>query len=472
MIIYKATEKVKRKLLKNKGNSFNKKDLPDNWVAFANLCKIRSGAKVINFDPYHYQKLLINLIERHYSTVIAKTRQLGITETIANYFLFKACKNPGYLAVIFSKTQSDTSNIAKRIRRQIDSLYEYIETETDSLTDIQISNGGRILFRNSTPNGARGLESVSDILYDESAFVDEIEEIYKSSIPCTTVVGDDARIVILSTPNGQSGWYWDKLSLNNGDKDVLEICERIKTEQIEPLQYWTDTNGWCKFILHWLAHPKFSLKKDIYLQDIKSRFELPDDVIQQEYNLSFVDSESLVFSSEIIRQNAIGEWKDHQEYGIYYFGIDTSLLGNDYTVCTILQEIDSKYHLVKMYRQRKKTHEYNIYQIGELLRKYNPIRVGIEVNSSGQIYYEQLSDQHLNTDFEPIKTTSSSKPTMINRLTLALERQQLIFPNDRTIVEEFLSFRQNGSRLEAIEGKHDDIIMSLAFAIVATPISY
>ncbi len=466
------TEKIKLKLVQSQGNSFNKKPLPNNWVNFANLCKIRSGAKVINFDPYHYQKLLVNLIERHYSTVIAKTRQLGITETIANYFLFKACKNPGYLAVIFSKTQSDTSNIAKRIRRQIDSLYEYIETETDSLTDIQISNGGRILFRNSTPNGARGLESVSDILYDESAFVDEIEEIYKSSIPCTTVVGDEARIIILSTPNGQSGWYWDKLSLNNRDRDILEICEQIKTEQIEPLQYWTDSNGWCKFILHWLAHPKFSLKKDIYLQDIKSRFELPDDVIQQEYNLSFVDSDSLVFSSEIIRQNGIGEWKDHQEYGIYYFGIDTSLLGNDYTVCTILQEIDSKYHLVKMYRNRKKTHEYNIYQIGELIRKYNPIRVGIEVNSSGQIYYEQLSDQYLNTDFEPIKTTSSSKPMMINRLTLALERQQLIFPNDRIIVEEFLSFRQNGSRLEAVDGKHDDIIMSLAFAIVATPTNY
>lgn len=472
MIRYKVTEKIKQKLAKTQGDSFNKKLLPDDWVNFASLCQIRSGAKVINFNPYEYQKLLINLIQQHHSTVIAKTRQLGITETVANYFLFKACKNPGYLAVIFSKTQSDTSNIAKRIRRQIDSLYEYIETETDSLTDIQISNGGRILFRNSTPNGARGLESVSDILYDESAFVDEIEEIYKSSIPCTTVVGDAARIVILSTPNGQSGWYWDKLSLNNNERDVLEICEQIRTEQIEPLQYWTDTNGWCKFILHWLAHPKFSQKKDTYLQDIKSRFELPDDVIQQEYNLSFVDSDSLVFSSEIIKQNAIGKWKEYQEQGIYYFGIDTSLLGNDYTVCTVLQEIDDKYHLVKMYRQRKKTHEYNIYQIGELIEQYNPIRVGIEVNSSGQIYYEQLADRYLNTDFEAIKTTASSKPTMINRLTLSLERQQLIFPNDRIIIEEFLSFRQNGQRLEAIDGKHDDIIMSLAFAIVATPIGY
>jgi phage FluMu gp28-like protein len=447
-----------------------KKGLPDHWFDFACLCDIRSGASVVKFVPYDYQKILIKQIKIHPTTVIAKTRQLGITETIANYFLFKASRNPGYLAVIFSKTQSDTSNIAKRIRRQIDSLYEYLETETDSLTDIQIKGGGRILFRNSTPNGARGLESVSDILYDEASFVEEIEEIFKSSIPCTTAVGEDARIIILSTPNGQSGWYWDKLTLNNGNRDLLSICQQVGEGNVNPLQHWTDDNGWCKFILHWLGHPKFSLNKDTYLQSIKSRFELPEDVIQQEYNLSFTDSDTLVFSSDIIRKNAIASWEDYQPRAIYYMGIDTSLLGQDYTVVTVLKENGDRYELVRLYRERKKTHEYNIYQISELIEEYQPIRVGIEVNSSGQIYYEQLSGQHLNVDFEAIKTTGSSKPKMINRLSLALEKGLITYPDDKVIIEEFLSFRQNGVKLEAIQGKHDDLIMSLAFATVVLPI--
>ena len=230
------TIKNKRKLSGSKRQTVSKKGLPDNWYDFACLCDIRSGASVIKFVPYEYQQTLIEKIKIHPTTVITKSRQLGLTETIANYFLFKASRNPGYLAVIFSKTQSDTSNIAKRIRRQIDSLYEYLETETDSLTDIQIKGGGRILFRNSTPNGARGLESVSDILYDEASFVEEIEEIFKSSIPCTTAVGEDARIIILSTPNGQSGWYWDKLTLNNGDRDVLNICQQVREGIIDPIQ--------------------------------------------------------------------------------------------------------------------------------------------------------------------------------------------------------------------------------------------
>jgi phage terminase large subunit-like protein len=73
-------------------------------------------------------------------------------------------------------------------------------------------------------------------------------------------------------------------------------------------------------------------------------------------------------------------------------GIDTSLLGNDFTVVTILKQQDNHYELVKLYRERKKTHEYNIYRISELIEEYQPIRVGIEVNSSGQIYYEDYQD--------------------------------------------------------------------------------
>ncbi len=469
MIKLPITPKNQKKLLKTSDSGI-KKPLPNDWVEFAKLCKIRSGSKIVNFNPYEYQRILINQINLHQTTVIAKTRQLGITETIANWFLFKACHNDGYLAVIFSKTQSDTSNIAKRIRRQIDSLYQYVETETDSLTDIQINGGGRILFRNSTPNGARGLESVSDILYDEASFVDEIEEIYKSSIPCTTVVGKDARIIILSTPNGQSGWYWDKLSSNNEDNDVLTICEDMREGKINPIQYWSDKNRWCKFILHWLGHPEFSKQKDTYLEDIKTQFELPEDMVQQEYNLSFVNSETIVFNPSLIKQNAIGEYREHDNNGIYYFGIDTSLLGNDYTVCVILQEIDNKFYLVKMYRERKKSHEFNIYKISELIEKYQPITVGIETNSSGQIYYEELSSQHLGIDFQAIKTTGQSKPMMINKLILALEKNLLIYPNDYKIIEEFLSFRQYNNRLEAMTGKHDDIIMSLSFAIMVTDI--
>lgn len=440
--------------------------IPDNWPDFARICKIRSGNKIIPFDPYPYQLKLIEQVELHPTTVITKTRQMGFTETITNNFLFKALSNPGYLAVIFSKSQSDTSNIAKRLRRTIEGLYKYCEPKTDSLTDIEFQDGGRILFRNSTPNGARGLESVSDILFDESSFVEEIEEIYKSAIPCTTMMGDKARIIILSTPNGQAGWYWDKLSLNNGNRDILEVCDQIKTETIAPCQYWTDENGWCKFITHWLDHPKFKLKKDTYLDDLQKQFGAPREVIDQEYNLSFTSAESIVFATDLVRTASIGDWeREPDPTASYYIGIDTSLLGFDYCVATVLKSQNGKFSLVDMYRKRKQTNEYHIYQMSSLIQKYHPVAVGIEVNSGGQIYFENLVQDNPNINIDAVKTTAASKPMMINRILLALEKELLILPKDKIVIEEFLSFRQSDGKLQAISGKHDDIIMSLAFAL-------
>jgi hypothetical protein len=455
--------KYKKKIIHRENRQTLSRAFPSQWADFAPLCKIRGGSGIEPFTPYEYQKQLINFIHKTPTTVITKTRQLGFTEAIANYFLWKACLNPAYLGVIFSKSQSDTSNIAKRVRRHLESLN--LKTRTNALTDIELVAGGRILFRNSTPSGARGLEAVHDILYDEAAFVKEIEEIYKSSMPCTTVLGDRARIIILSTPNGQSGWYWDKLNSHNRDKDLLQICLSISEKEIEPVQYWRDEYDTGKFLCHWYAHPEFSLK-DNYLDGIKRKFQISEAALQQEYNLSFSEGEQIVFDPAMVRECALGTWEEAQSDGIYFFGIDTTLYGSDYCVVVVLREMPSNtYKLVSLYRDRKKTNQIHIYEIGNLIQQYKPIKVGIEVNSGGRIYYENLSSEFLNTEFVQIKTTASSKPAMVTKLVLALESRSLIYPNDPRIINEFLSFRDNDGLLEAVNGQHDDIIMSLAFAM-------
>lgn len=481
------------------------KSLPDNWRDFARLCEIKSGAKILKFDPYDYQLKLIEHIEKHISTLILKTRQLGITETIANWFLFHACKNPAYLAAVFSKNGDDTASIAKRVRFQAESLHEYITLTTDSLKELEIKNGGRLSFRNSTPNGARGLPSVSHLLFDEAAYVDCIKMIYESSIPCTSMAGDDARIIVNCTPDTMAGWYWDKLIEGNGDKDILKICEDIIAERLPPTYFFTSDNGWCKAVLHWYAHPIYSKKKDTYLEDIQKLTGMTHEAVQREYNLSFTSSEVSVFNPLIVKNNAKGSWEE-PENAVYYLGIDTSLLGDDYTVCSVLKSsfIETEAHistarmalgilpidpiagtmllankskqlkpvlkLIKLYRARKKTHEYNIFGISELIDKYNPVAIGIEMNGVGAIYCEKLTNAHTDKEIIPIVTTEMSKHIMINRLQLLMETGKIIYPNDPRIIEELLSFKQVGKKLEAAAGKHDDIVMSLAMGVTVAKI--
>ena len=374
-----------------------------------------------------------------------------------------------FFGLILSKTQQDTSNIARRIRRMIESLYDYIECETDNLQDITIKGGGRLKFTNAKPNATRGLNAVSALLIDEVAFIDEVDEIYKAVTPTMAASGDKAKCILLSTPNSQADFFFDKLSANNPNKDVLSICQDIRNDQLPPVHYFTDKKGMCKFFLHYKAHPIYGSQSN-YLESLSDKYQMSESAVQQEFNLSFTDSQISVFDSELIKKVCIGCYLEKDDKGIYYMGLDTSLLGSDYTVLTVLQKIEDAYHLVKMYRKRKETHEYHIFQLSDIIDDYKPIKVGVEVNSSGQIYFERLSSNSLNTEFTAIKTTASSKPILINRLILALERNLLVLPDDKNLIQEFLSFRKVGNKLEASDGKHDDIIMSLAFAVNELPV--
>jgi hypothetical protein len=448
------------------------RSLPTNWPDFARLCDIRSGAGVVKFDPYHYQRQVIESIEQSKTSIVAKGRQLGLTESVSNYFLWKACTKPGYLAVIFSRTQSDTSNIAKRLRRMVESLSEYVTPVTDSLTDLELSSGGRILFRNSTAFGSRGLESVSDILFDEASFIDEIEEIFKSAIPTTSMLGDKARIVILSTPNGQAGWYFDRLNSNNGAIDLLQLCEDVRTSKADPVQIWQDGKGWNKVLIHWKAHPIYGAQDD-YLERVVESTGLPEADVRQEYDLSFTDSEEGVFSPLLVRSAAVLESleKAHVETCSYFMGIDPAGQGDDYTVGIIIKWDREKqeYSMVDMYRKRKQSTDYDVFQLAELIDKYQPLAIGVETNSIGAIYLEQLRQALPSARLKPITTTQDSKLLSAGRINLLLEKNKLLIPKNSPLIEELLSYKRYGKRLEAMAGKHDDCVLALGFALEFSP---
>jgi hypothetical protein len=452
--------------------SHKSKPLPSSWPDFAKLTKIRSGDGVINFDPYPFQREVVAAIEQSKTTIIAKGRQLGLTESISNYFLWKACTKPGYLAVIFSRTQSDTSNIAKRLRRMVDSLAEYVTPVTDSLTDLELSSGGRILFRNSTAFGSRGLESVSDILFDEASFIDDIEEIFKSAIPTTSMLGDKARIIVLSTPNGQAGWYFDKLNSNNGAIDLLQLCEDVRTSKADPVQVWQDSKGWSKVLIHWKAHPVYGAQSD-YLERVAESTGLPEADVRQEYDLSFTDSEEGVFSPILVRSATVLEAleKEPAEACSYFMGIDSASSGDDYTVGIVIKWDREKqeYSVVDMYRKRKQSTESDIFHLAEMIEKYQPLAIGVETNSIGAIYLQQLKQALPSASLKGITTTQESKLMGAGRINLLLEKGKLLLPKSNPIIEELLSFKRKGKKLEAMSGKHDDTVLALMFALEFSP---
>lgn len=470
---------LRRKLnLKNQKKYFtaknNFKSIPEKWCDFVKLLKIRSGNKIIQFTPYDYQIKLDKAIDEHYATIVCKSRQLGITQMVASKFLHKACINNAYTALILSKTQDDTSKIAYRVREMLNSLTDYVATENDNLTTIKISGGGQIFFRNSKIDSCRGIDSVSDVLFDECAFVSDMVHLFSAVIPCLEMVGDDARIVCLSTPNTQVDWYYEQLQSNNPiGYNIIEITEKIRKGVLPSVYQFTDNSKWCKFFIHWLSHPIYGQKPN-YLEDLADKKKLPIEKVYQEYDLSFSSSVEMVFSSELIKKSCV--LSDYSKFFDnecdYYLGIDTSTIGNDYFVANVLKHFkeENKYFLIELYRKRKQTSEYHIFELCKLIDKYSP-KIAIETTGGvGQLYLEKLESLYSNNKFTAIHTTGDSKPLMIEKLSYCLESEKLFLVNDKILIDEFLSFQRNGKKLESISGKHDDIVMSLAINVHQLPL--
>jgi len=436
--------------------------VPNDWVDFARMVKIRSGGDIIKFEAFDYQKKLVDLMLDR-SVCVAKSRQLGISETITCFMLWRACLNPGYLGLVFSKTQTDSSLLARRMKRMIASLG--LKTATENLSDIEILGRGRILFRNSKPDSARGIESVVDCFLDELAFLETGKEVYDALAPAMQMVGDKSRVFAVSTPNGKQGFYWDLLSQGNRLLDVELMCNQVSNSEINPYQYWIDSGGWGKVLIHWKTHPKYGNNPN-FLQEVHEKQKLSWATINQEYNLSFTDSEVNYFSADTVRQGATGNYEKLGKDGFYLLGVDSATTGEDFAVGAILKLIDDNFSLVHLYRKRQESSEYHLFHLGNIISEYKPSLVAIETTGgTGQVWLESLSKTFPGISFQAIRTTGDSKPAMLDRLKLLLEQGKFKYPHGSPIIDELLGFKREGRKLQAAQGKHDDVIMATAFAL-------
>lgn len=444
--------------------------VPTDWEDFVQLCTIRSGGKMRKFDPYEYQKLLSRLMDEYNNIVIVKSRQLGITQGVSSKFLHRACLNPAYSSMAFMRNADDAGALSRRARQMLAGLKDYVKAANDNVGHLKLKGLGEIYFKNSSKEGSRSYDSVLDFLFDESAFVENIADIYSASSPSGALAEGNITKLIVSTPSAKSGWYWQKLTENNGDKDVEELCKAVAAGEIHRdlpgVFWWVDDAGAVKLILHWSCHPVYSKRKD-YLEYRRIQDGTDEETILREYDLRFVDSSVSVFITDIVKGGAIGVYEEERSPTCDYFiGIDTSTTGGDYCVAIVLKRSGSNLSVVALYRKRQQTSDYHLYQIGELIEKYKPTAIGVETTGGvGVLYIEQLAKSHPDLAIEGIRTGGDTKPVLISALQLKLEKGLLDYPENSPIVEELLNFRRQGKKLEAANGRHDDTVMAIAFAV-------
>lgn len=420
------------------------------WYDFTSNLHVRTGGKIEKFIPYDYQIDVISKIQSG-NVIIAKSRQLGISETVCSYLLWRAYTEPGYLAVIFSRTQTDSSLLARRVKRMLESAG--IHTLTDNLRDIELKNGGRLLFKNSSPDCGRGIESVCDIFFDEYAFLTNDREVFSAVIPTQQMV-KNSRLIVVSTPNGINNHFYDLLSQDN-EKNLVDYLSKLDSE---PYQFWVDNGGWNKILISWKIHPIYGNDNN-FLDSIKKKRKLSNDKIKQEYCLNFDIVNESYFSTEIVQSNVENIETGYLK-GSTYCGIDPSGQGKDYTVAVIGVVNDNTIYIDQIYRKQKTTFQISCFEIGNILNSRDCFNVGIEKNGIGIVWLEELSKKFDLVNFHGINTTSNSKPVMLERVKFLLENGRLKLPNNKHLIDEFLSFS-----LDSSENKNDDIVMAVCMLV-------
>jgi hypothetical protein len=466
----------------------------EEFKAFANQCVIRSGTRLIRFDPlFDYQEAIARLIAVYPGLWLVKDRQLGLTELLICWMLFRAKLNPAYAGAVFSITEKDAHKVSKRIERMPSQIPDF-EWEVDSISVRKPKDGGEMNFRPSTTNATRGLESVWDLMFDEAGFVPIIDEMYAASTPSQEMVGADARTFIVSTipKEGLDSWFFERGLADNPDaidlEELLAVARsggffnqtKVPLPAIPGFCAWEDKGGWVKVIISHKAHPIYGSNPQ-YVEEQRTKKKLTDAQAQREHNLGLPKQGASLFDPELVIKCATGQWMSTPEAGHSYLScIDPNYGGQNFWVCQIWDITKAPFRLVAQYRENYKKPLYCRTKSMELIKRFNAVFLAVEADNGGVVIAEQISAEMPQLHVEITRTSQMSKIVNTDRITQNVEAGDVVFPSDWIGIKEARNFSAlNRAAIVESDDLNDDTITCwaagfawLEFALTLKPKKY
>tara|TARA_R110000782_G_scaffold120596_2_gene211595 strand:+ start:98 stop:1324 length:1227 start_codon:yes stop_codon:yes gene_type:complete len=384
------------------------------------------------FTPHSKQQEMIHGILNSTAKyhVACVGRQFGKSLMGINLALYWAINNNNVKVLWVSPVYAQASKVQKEIIQAI-SQSGIVKSANYSSNEIVLKNGSEIIFRSAERyDNIRGMTCDYGII-DEAAFCKD-ESWTEAIKPVFLVKGK--KVLFISTPKG-SNWFKNLFQLGKS-------YDNVNYEAYTGSSYDTP----------------YIDKSEI--EDAKKT--LPENVFKQEYLAEFIDSGGEVFAN--IDKNLFTGWS--QPVGKVYCGID---LGKqeDFTVATF---IDSTGKIIDIYRDNQTEWSTMTAEILKRLKRWNATAM-VEVNSIGDVIYEQIKKQWQDT--HPFITSSKSKNEIIEGLILDMNEITIKIPNSElfpALYSELSVFtytynpKTRNIKYGHPSGLHDDTVMSLAIA--------
>lgn len=188
--------------------------------------------KEVAFRLFPRQVELVRSLTTYNNIVTIKPRQSGITTVtsawVAGQIVFSSPKSPETVLCIGNKldiSQQLLENVGNFLE-QVPRWFwgnDYYSPDPDSPKNtksifktrnkqrIELFNGCKVYARSSGVNAARGIPAVSILVFDEAAFIQNGLSVYTQAVAATNTVAN-AKIVMISTPNGKDQLYYQTYS--------------------------------------------------------------------------------------------------------------------------------------------------------------------------------------------------------------------------------------------------------------------
>src|SRR3990167_6890416 len=139
--------------------------------------------------------------------VFLKARQIGMTWLCLASFLWLCLFHDGRVCLLFSKTELDAYELARRVRAMYGRLPAWMQAQrrltTDNKGELEWDNGSRVLSLAATRSAGRTY-TASAVFLDEFAHMQWGEDVYTAVKPTMDAGG---QLFINSTANGEGNRF-------------------------------------------------------------------------------------------------------------------------------------------------------------------------------------------------------------------------------------------------------------------------
>jgi hypothetical protein len=138
--------------------------------------------------------------------LLLASRQAGKSSVSAALAVKTALLEPGSPVLLLSPSQRQSGELFRKVLDLYGALGRPVPAVRETALQLELANGSRVLSLPGTEGTVRGFSKVSLLIIDEAARVSD--PLYYAVRPMLAV--SRGRLVALSTPFGQRGWFFSE----------------------------------------------------------------------------------------------------------------------------------------------------------------------------------------------------------------------------------------------------------------------